>query len=124
MMMRLLPNQSAMEKTGSWWSGRKINLEQLIFYLILLFLPTQFGRHFWPSFSFIYGIRVDYLSPILYLTDILIFFLFIFWASSKFKKKKFSLPLLKLKKLPKLFKLFLLFLLTVMIGIISSKNQP
>ncbi|MBP9719125.1 MAG: O-antigen ligase family protein [Candidatus Levybacteria bacterium] len=50
-------------------------------YLLLIFLlPTQFGKHFWPSFSFIAGLRVDYLSPTLYITDILIFILFVLCA--------------------------------------------
>lgn len=43
------------------------------FYLLLVLLPTQLGRHFFFSFSFISGIRNDYLTPTLYLTDILIF---------------------------------------------------
>jgi len=112
-----------MEKIGSWWSGQKTNLDHLFFYLILLFLPTQLGRHFWPSFSFIYGIRVDYLSPTLYLTDILIFFLFVFWALLTFKKKKFLSSILRLKKLSNSFKLFFLFLTIIIVGIILSNNQ-
>ena len=48
-------------------------MQRVLFFLLLLFLPTQLGKHFWPSFSFIQGIRIDYLSPTLYLTDILIF---------------------------------------------------
>lgn len=35
-------------------------------------LPTQLGIHFWPLFSYVGGIRIDYLSPTIYLTDILI----------------------------------------------------
>ncbi|MBI2074745.1 MAG: O-antigen ligase family protein, partial [Candidatus Levybacteria bacterium] len=54
------------------------NFEHLTYYLILLFLPTQFGRHFWPKFSFVNGARIDYLSPTLYFTDVLIILLFIF----------------------------------------------
>ncbi len=56
-------------------------LRTLLFYLIVLFLPTQLGLHFWPSFAYVLGVRVDYLSPTLYLTDIfiiLLFFVFIF----------------------------------------------
>ncbi len=46
-------------------------------FLLLLFLPSQLAVHFWPSWSLINGIRVDYLSPTLYLTDVLIIFLMI-----------------------------------------------
>lgn len=44
---------------------------------IVLLLPTQLGFHFWPSFSRVAGIKIDYLSPTLYLTDIFIILLII-----------------------------------------------
>lgn len=52
------------------------SLEKKIFWLILFLLPTQLGFHFWPDFSTVSGIRVDYLSPTVFLTDIFIFILF------------------------------------------------
>lgn len=33
------------------------------------FLPTQLGRHFFPTFSLIGGVRVDYLAPTFYFID-------------------------------------------------------
>lgn len=48
-------------------------INKVLFFLFLLFLPTQFGKHFFLDFSYIFGIRVDYLAPTIYLTDILIF---------------------------------------------------
>ncbi|MDO8621019.1 MAG: O-antigen ligase family protein [Candidatus Levybacteria bacterium] len=66
--------------TGFWWSAQ--NLERLIFYLLILFLPTQLGKHFWSDFSIVSGIRVDYLSPTIYVTDIFILLLFVFSVSS------------------------------------------
>ncbi len=45
------------------------------FFLLLLFLPQQFGPHFWPPFSYVFGIRVDYLSPALYISTLLLFVL-------------------------------------------------
>lgn len=44
----------------------------------LLFLPTQLGRHFWLKDSFVFGLKVDYLSPTLYFQDILILLLLLF----------------------------------------------
>lgn len=41
-------------------------------FLLLLLLPTQLGIHFWPDWSHVQGIRVDYLSPTLYLADLII----------------------------------------------------
>ncbi len=50
-------------------------IEQIVFYLLLFLLPIQIGKHFWPWFTQVLGIRVDYLSPVLYGTDLLIIFL-------------------------------------------------
>lgn len=49
----------------------------MLFLSLLFFLPSQLGRHFWPEFAYLNGLRVDYLSPTLYLTDILLFLLFV-----------------------------------------------
>ncbi len=50
-------------------------LQQTIFLLIIFFLPTQLGLHFWPDSAFVLGRRIDYLSPTLFFTDLLIVFL-------------------------------------------------
>ena len=66
--------------------------QKIIFLLILLFLPTQLGRHFWPNFTYVLGQRVDYLSPTIYLTDILIGVLFLLELKGTYKfLKKYSL---------------------------------
>ncbi len=48
-----------------------------LFFLILLCIPVQLGKHFWPDFAFVNGLRIDYLSPTFYLTDFLIILAFI-----------------------------------------------
>jgi hypothetical protein len=52
---------------------KKLNLDffnfLILFFIILL--PSQFGKHFFLDFSYIYGVRVDYLAYVLYLTDII-----------------------------------------------------
>lgn len=58
-------------------------LERFFYYLLLILIPIQLGRHFWPNFSFIQGIRVDYLSPTLYVSDISILLLFLFYGIRK-----------------------------------------
>lgn len=45
-------------------------VEKIFLFLWVLLLPTQLGKHFWPSFSSVSGIRVDYLSVVVYLQDI------------------------------------------------------
>ncbi len=47
-------------------------LERYLVVLLLFLLPTQLAFHFWPSWAFVFGIRVDLLAPSLYLTDILV----------------------------------------------------
>jgi O-antigen ligase len=55
------------------------SLERFLFLVLVLFLPSQFGKHFWPEFSYVAGMRIDYLSPTLYFTDILILSIFALW---------------------------------------------
>lgn len=60
--------------------------EKIIFFLLVFFISSQVGFHFWPDFAYVYGIRIDYLSPTLYLLDILIVALFVlFTIRTKFK---------------------------------------
>ncbi len=53
-----------------------------LIYLILLI--SQLGKHFWPGWSFVEGVKVDYLSPTLYLTDVVWIIAFL----KRFKYKK------------------------------------
>ena len=59
----------------------------ILFYLVLLLLPTQLGKHFFFSFSLIQGIRSDYLTPTIYLTDILIISLIILTFFQAWKRE-------------------------------------
>lgn len=53
-------------------------------FLLLLLLPSQLVIHFWPDWALVNGIRVDYLSPTLYFTDLIIA---IIWAFNHFRIK-------------------------------------
>lgn len=57
----------------------------ILLFLFILLLPTQLGKHFFFAFSYISGIRVDYLAPTIYLTDILAIILIIFNLGSVIK---------------------------------------
>ncbi|MDO8451635.1 MAG: O-antigen ligase family protein [bacterium] len=52
---------------------------QRFFWLLLLFLPTQIGLHFWPEWATVLGRKVDYLAPTIYLTDILLIMTLGWW---------------------------------------------
>lgn len=68
------------EKSAFWLYDHATKLESVLLALLVLFLPTQLGKHFWPDFSLVDGLRVDYLSPTVYTTDIWIGLLFFFWV--------------------------------------------
>ncbi len=74
----------------------------LIFGLFLFLFATQLGNHFFLNFSYVNGVRVDYLSLILYTTDIV--FLVLFFLNR-------GLVLNEIKKKAKPILLFLLFFL-------------
>lgn len=67
-----------------------MKLSEKLFGLLILLLPIQLGKHFWPDFSLVYGLRIDYLSPTIYLTDILIFLILFFWVFTEKPKIKIS----------------------------------
>ncbi len=44
----------------------------VLIWLFAALLPTQLGLHLWPSWSYVEGLRVDYLAPTLTLLDIVL----------------------------------------------------
>lgn len=65
-----------------------IKVKKILFQLLVFLLPVQLSKHFWPSWAYISGIRVDYLSPTIYLTDILLTLLLAIWFIEKITKVK------------------------------------
>ncbi|KKQ31411.1 MAG: hypothetical protein US68_C0004G0014 [Candidatus Shapirobacteria bacterium GW2011_GWE1_38_10] len=61
-------------------------MERFVTVFWLLLIPTQLGRHFWLKESSVMGARVDYLSIILYLTD-LVWLLWVWTQRKKIKLK-------------------------------------
>ena len=84
--------------------------EEILLFLTLLFLPTQLGKHFWPDFSYIYSLKIDYLSPTIYFWDILVAGLLIFFFLQKPKINKLALNIL------------LIFLLSQALSLFGAKN--
>ena len=62
--------------------------QKFLFYVLILLIPVQLGKHFWPDFAFINGIRIDYLAPTVYLTDILIGLMLLSWLITSYKRGK------------------------------------
>lgn len=67
------------------------NIHQKFFLLLILLLPTQLGLHFWPNWASVFGIRVDYLAPTIYLTDILVIGILLSWGWENKRKSKFTI---------------------------------
>ncbi len=87
-----------------------IGAEEILLFLTLLFLPTQLGKHFWPDFSYIYSLKIDYLSPTIYFWDVLVVALLLVWILRRPKINKIALSL------------FLFFLLTQVLSLIGAAN--
>ena len=83
-----------------------------ILLVLLFFLPVQIGRHFWSGYSFIFGLRIDYLATTVYLQDVLIVLLLSFWLPKNYEKLFFGKRLI--------FWFLLLFL--AIVNIVFSQN--
>lgn len=60
-----------------------MRLRRRLFSFLILLLPTQLSRHFWPGWSYVFGLKIDYLSPTIYLTDLLVIAIFGSWLGEK-----------------------------------------
>lgn len=85
-------------------------LRKTLLFLVILFLPTQLGQHFWPQFSFIYSLKIDYLAPVLYFWDLLVILVISIWILDKPKINNFALTTL------------LFFLLTQALSLLTASN--
>jgi len=131
-MKKLRRRGAEKEKKEFSLLSQKPDFEKITFYILVLFLPTQLGKHFWPAFSQVLGIRVDYLSPTLYTTDLLIFALFLFWFKRQKKQtpptlpfsgeEHRSLPLIRGSQRGFLSLAWLVFFLYLLINILLSNN--
>jgi len=69
-----------------------------LFQWLVFLLPLQLGRHFWPGWAYLWGLRIDYLSPTLYLTDLLVMAILLFWWGEKIKgRRRLSIALEAIK---------------------------
>lgn len=87
-----------------------MKVSRTLLFLTLLFLPTQLGKHFWPNFSYLYSLKVDYFSPTFFLWDLIFLTLLIIWATTK--------PRINVRALSVL----LFFLLTQVLSLIPAAN--
>lgn len=72
---------------------------KVFFFFLLVFLPTQLGYHFWPEWAYVLGRRVDYLSPIVYVTDLLLVLTVGSWVIEKWRSGEVAKAQISLGKL-------------------------
>ena len=90
-------------------------------------LPTQLGKHFWPAFTIVTGIRIDYLSPTLYVTDLLLILLVgsvIFRWVKVLKNSKGQSQKSKIQLKSKKFIIFLVFSFSLLVYNILFASRP
>lgn len=80
----------------------------LLLIILVVFFITQLGYHWWPDWSLVRGVRIDYLSPTIFASDILLVILLLIVLLT-FKKKWSSISL----KLPPAFIWLTLYLLII-----------
>lgn len=66
-------------------------IHKLLFYLLIIVLPLNLGKHYEIVDSYVSGILVDYLIPTIYIQDILVLFILIFWFFEILLKKKYKI---------------------------------
>lgn len=63
------------------------------FFLLGLTIPWQLGKHFWLNFSYLNGLRIDYLAPTFYLSDLVLGgLLLILFVTNKHKSIRVKKP--------------------------------
>lgn len=75
---------------------QKVFSRQSLLFLFILLLPTQFGKHFFFPFSYLSGVRIDYLALKIFVTDILSVLLIFAFRKNIFRivKTKFFILLM------------------------------
>lgn len=100
-------------QTQSWLE----HFQLFSLYLTILLIPVQLSKFFWPDFSSVLGLRVDYLAPAVYLSDLTIA-TFIFSSLTVFLLKR---NILKKPRPPVVSAS--IFVLAIFLSLIFAKSQ-
>jgi hypothetical protein len=93
---------------------------KLFFYLLLFLLPLNLGKHFELAGSYVWGLLVDYLVPTLYLQDVLIVLILLFWFKEKgFPSRETLFKFFNRREIQLLF----MFIFASTFSVISSVNE-
>ncbi len=95
-----------------------IDALKYVFYLVVLFLPINLGKHFIFNYAYVNGLLVDYLIPVIYLQDLLVV-IFIFLSIIAFKKNLLSVS----PALNNYLRLLIFFILSYVFSTLISANK-
>ena len=62
-------------------------IQRILLPLIVFLIPSQLSYHIWPEWSYVFGLRVDYLSVSVYLIEVLVFLLLVLWFLEVFLRR-------------------------------------
>ncbi len=89
-----------------------------LFLIIVFIIPFNLGKHFIINDSYVWGILVDYLIPTVYLQDILVFLVLVFWVVSGNVKKVKSLSLISKREV----QISTLFVFSCLFSVLSAQR--
>jgi len=89
-------------------------VSKILFYTLIFLLPVNLGKHFDVKEAFVDGFLVDYLQPVLFIQDILIASLLVFWLFEVVTKK------VKLNLNKKHIQIYLLFVFSIFLSVLNS----
>ncbi|MBN1162821.1 O-antigen ligase family protein [Patescibacteria group bacterium] len=98
-------------------SHKKIS--QYIFLVLVFFLPLNIGKHYVVKDSYVYGLTVDYLIPVIYVQDLLVVLLLFFWFLELVKDKDSFRSIF----FDKYGQVLFLFLFSLIFSIINSERK-
>ncbi|MBI5613309.1 O-antigen ligase family protein [Candidatus Gottesmanbacteria bacterium] len=102
-------------------------IHRIFFFLLIVFLPTQLGLHFWPEWSYVLGRRIDFLSPTLFLSDIFLLLTCVSWSiswiRSQYTISNHQYPTWKKKNLYLFISSFFLFFIFIYFNCVNASSR-
>ncbi|HLD51508.1 hypothetical protein A3K34_04480 [candidate division WWE3 bacterium RIFOXYC1_FULL_40_10] len=92
-----------------------------LFFLLILLLPLNLGKHFVIKDSYVLGLLIDYLIPTIFVQDILVFLIILFWVSDLVKKGSLTQTALSLISKNSV-KLLVFFIFSVFLSVLDSQR--
>jgi len=98
---------------------RLLDISKTLFLLLVFFIPVNLGKHFEIIDSYVRGVLIDYLVPTIFLQDILVFIILMFWLFSFTKNTWYKiLNILDRKEI----QMIVLFVFSVLLSSLCSQR--